>query len=457
MADSEREAHSTGAAERQLGRSALAVLVLAALTALAGPLFSYRSDVRELRTLLRSRVSRNVRLHADALDRHIQLLQAELARMAEHSELSQAEGLTARGRDLLASGHRDSALFASGVALLDAEGRKVWSEPAEIPQLGPKLESQTWFQHLRTARTPVADVLDGSQSTLAVAVPVLRDGRYSGALVGLLDALEGPLPASATLGDAALALLDPSGDLIVTDGAAPWARLPDLRERTEALLGEPLGRTLSVASEEHYAAACLVGRTGLRLVLVMPEARLLDPMRERFLLQLVLLSAVQVGAVLVLSLFIRRSYRLYLSMERRAARNEKLAALGVASSLIAHEVKNSLNGLNAATSLLAQGADPALPTHALKGQIDRLRHLASPCSTSAGLPRCAASPPTCGRCSRRRSRGSRCCPRPPTWRSRSTWAHPPAGRATRCSSAPRSTTWCATPSRRPRPPRTWAG
>lgn len=377
MSDSEREGHSTGAAERQLGRSALGVLVLAALTAVAGPLLSYRSDVRELRTILRTRVSRSARLHADALDRHVQLLQAELSRLAEHSELDLAEGLSTRGRELLASTHRDSALFAAGVAFLDASGRRAWSEPAEAPPLGARLEGRGWFQQALAARSPVADVLEDGPSTLVVAVPVVREGRVSGVLVGLLDALEGALPTNATLGEASLALLDPGGDAIFTDDAAAWARLPDLRARVDDLLAEPLGRALTAGGEEHYAAACPVGRTGLRLLLVMPEARLLDPMRERFLLQLLFLSAVQVGAVLVLSLFIRRSYRLYLSMERRAARNEKMAALGVASSLIAHEVKNSLNGLNAATSLLAQGADPALPTHALKGQIDRLRHLAS--------------------------------------------------------------------------------
>ncbi|HEY3452683.1 MAG TPA: ATP-binding protein [Myxococcales bacterium] len=377
MSDLEREARTTGAAERQLGRSALGVLILAALTAVAGPLLSYRSDVGELRTILRSRVARSVRLHADSLDRHVQLLQAELSRLAERSELDLVEGLSARGRQMLASTHHDSALFASGVAFLDPEGRRVWSEPAELGQLGARLEARGWFQRVLAARAPVADVLEGSRNTLVVAVPVVREGRILGALVGLLDALEGPLPTSSVLGEAALALFDPAGDAIFTDEKAAWARLPDLAGRAEGLLSEPLGRTLSAGGEEHYAAACLVGRTGLRLLMVMPEARLLDPMRDRFLLQLFFLSAVQVGAVLVLSLFIRRSYRLYLSMERRAARNEKLAALGVASSLIAHEVKNSLNGLNAAVSLLAQGADPALPTHALKGQIDRLRHLAS--------------------------------------------------------------------------------
>ena len=376
MADLEREIFPTRAAERQLGRSAMAVLVLAAVTALLGPLLSYRSDVGELRTLLRSRVSRDVRIYADALDRHVQLLQAELSRLAEHSELDLAEGLSPQGRELLASTHRDSALFSAGVAFLGADGQVLWSEPAEVPALGAGLSQRYWFQRTLATGTPVADVLEGSRRTVVVVVPVLRGARVVGELAGLIDVLAGPLPPADTLGDAALALFDPSGDAVLPESSPAWTRQPGLRERVEQLLLEPLGRALTVDGDEHYAAASLVGRTGLRLLLVAPEDRLLGPMRERFLVQLVFISAVQVGAVLALSLFVRRSYRLYLSLEKRNARNEKLAALGVASSLIAHEVKNSLNGLNAATSLLASGADRTLPTRALKGQIDRLRHLA---------------------------------------------------------------------------------
>lgn len=69
--------------------------------------------------------------------------------------------------------------------------------------------------------------------------------------------------------------------------------------------------------------------------------------------------------------------QLFLDLESRAQRQEKLAALGGASLLIAHEVKNSLNGLNAAASLLALGGDAALPSQTIRGQVDRLRHLAS--------------------------------------------------------------------------------
>jgi signal transduction histidine kinase len=365
-----------GAAERQLARSVVGVFVLAAATAVLGPLISYRSDVSEMRAQLHDGVTREVGLYADALDRHLGLLQAELLRLAERPELDLRDGVEASEEQLLSMRHRDSALFATGVAMVDADGLNLFSEPREIPALGRELGDRAWFQRLLALQAPVADILENSHQILVVAVPVLRDGKVTGALVGLVDAFAA-LPAHVALGDAGLAVLDPAGDVVLPPVPADWMQMPDLKARVDGLLRLPQGGELIAGDHEHHAAATLVGRTGLRLVLVAHEDKLLAHMRGRFLLQLLLLSAVQIGAVLVLAAFVRRSYRLYLDMERRAVRHQKLAALGGASSLIAHEVKNSLNGLNAAVSFLSQGGDPALPTQALKGQVDRLRHLAS--------------------------------------------------------------------------------
>jgi signal transduction histidine kinase len=76
-------------------------------------------------------------------------------------------------------------------------------------------------------------------------------------------------------------------------------------------------------------------------------------------------------------LFLRRTWRVFVDVEARIAEQEKLAALGTAASLIAHEVKNSLNGLKGAVSLLQSGGEAALVSRTVKGQVDRLGHLAS--------------------------------------------------------------------------------
>jgi signal transduction histidine kinase len=60
-------------------------------------------------------------------------------------------------------------------------------------------------------------------------------------------------------------------------------------------------------------------------------------------------------------------------MEVRATEQEKMASLGVAASLIAHEVKNTLNGITAATS---PGLDQALSGRVIRSQLARLSNLA---------------------------------------------------------------------------------
>jgi signal transduction histidine kinase len=110
-------------------------------------------------------------------------------------------------------------------------------------------------------------------------------------------------------------------------------------------------------------------------MLLASEDPLLAPIRSRFILQFALISAVQLGAVLMLTLFVRLVYRRFLLLEAQARRQERLADLGRASSLIAHEIKNSLNSINAALTLLGDSGEALAPVSVLRGQVDRLRHL----------------------------------------------------------------------------------
>jgi signal transduction histidine kinase len=81
--------------------------------------------------------------------------------------------------------------------------------------------------------------------------------------------------------------------------------------------------------------------------------------------------------ILLFSWFLRRTYLRYREMDEVLAQQEKLAALGQAASLIAHEVKNSLNGMKVAASMLSADGDRTLPVRTMRGQIDRLSHLAT--------------------------------------------------------------------------------
>jgi signal transduction histidine kinase len=85
----------------------------------------------------------------------------------------------------------------------------------------------------------------------------------------------------------------------------------------------------------------------------------------------------QALTVVLFTWFLRRTYLRYRELDERLGQQEKMAALGRASSLIAHEVKNSLNGMKVASSMLVADGDRSLPIRTMRGQIDRLSHLAT--------------------------------------------------------------------------------
>src|SRR5690606_30158214 len=87
---------------------------------------------------------------------------------------------------------------------------------------------------------------------------------------------------------------------------------------------------------------------------------------------------------------LRRAYRALLAAEQRLRHQETVAALGAASQLIAHEVKNALNGIQAALSALrGSPAAQALPVTAMRAQVVRLSNLARSL-LSFGAPRAAS-------------------------------------------------------------------
>ena len=173
-----------------------------------------------------------------------------------------------------------------------------------------------------------------------------------------------------------LVVADRAGEVLVPAIPPIWVNAEFFPRRLEQLLAQGQGVTVALSGVPEFAVATPVGDTGLRLLLVADETALLAPVRQRFLGQLVLAMILQGLTVLLFTLFLRQTYGTWRVMEARAAQQEKMAALGTASSLIAHEVKNSLNGLKAAASLLGEGSDVPLAARSIRGQIDRLGHLA---------------------------------------------------------------------------------
>ena len=375
-ASESRRSLAGSAADQRLARSVLIGLAVVAVISLVGPLLTYLNEVRETQHLLRSRVAREASVYAEALGLHFGTLEHELERLASRPQVDLLDENLQPERELLEFTHHNSPFF-SAVLFLDGAGVPVWSEPRGVLPAGSRARDR-WFQRLLRTGRPVVDALEPGSRSFVVAAPVLREGRISGAVVGLVDASKRGLPGGrATTEGSTLVVSTDSGDVLLPATPPAWTFASGFPERLRKLVRQGHPETTQLSGTPEYAAATTVGDTGLRLLLVVEETPMLAPVRWRFLWQMLLVLVGQATTVLLFSWFLRRTYRRYREMDEALAQREKLAALGQAASLIAHEVKNSLNGMKAAASMLAVGGDRALPVKTMRGQIDRLSHLAT--------------------------------------------------------------------------------
>src|SRR5262245_42265904 len=366
------------AGARQFARSVVAGLVVAGVITLGGPVLSYRADVATIREQLQLRVSREAHVYAEALRLYLGLLQSDLERLAQRPEVNLFDGSTAPEQVLLDATHHGSVLFGVGVAVLDRDGRRVWSEPARLLEPTVSVRNSRWFQELLERAAPIVDSTATHSRTFVVAVPIVRAGKIAGVLAGFLDAASGTLPGwQQELAGDELLVTNAAGDVFLPVTPPAWTRDTDVPALVGQLLAAPQGALITLGGRHQLAAATAIGSTGLRLALLADEDRVIAPARSRLLWQLGVLGLMQLGTITLFSVFFRRIYRTFLRVEAHAAEQERMAALGAVASLIAHEVKNSLNGLRAAVALQEAEGAGGLATRTIRGQTDRLAHLAT--------------------------------------------------------------------------------
>jgi signal transduction histidine kinase len=142
----------------------------------------------------------------------------------------------------------------------------------------------------------------------------------------------------------------------------------------EARAGD--GLDISEAGTRYLAFAAPV-RGSLDLWLLNRFEELDAPIRRRLFKQLFFLALVQLTTWTAFALFVRHTVHGFQQMEIRITEEEKMAKLGMAASLIAHEVKNTLNGITAATSYdLSSDPGQQASGRVVRSQLARLSNLA---------------------------------------------------------------------------------
>ena len=319
-----------------------------------------------------------VSLQARLIDDEVARLVAEMQRLSKLAEVDLADQNLEPEKRVLRIARRDTTLFTASIFILDSRGEVLWSEPQGAPLLGnaAKLVGE--------ARGEGGPVLEYAEGALQVSAPIA--GR--GAIVGQVNTANRDV-----FGYGILRAVQRGGFalLLETSRAGSAIRVAQAGQSRDEL-GAGGGQRWETARDGRrwLVTEVPLGDRPLLLRLAEPASRLEAGVWEslRSLIAIVagaLLLAVVVGALLAVA--IGRLER----AEVELGRQRELAAMGKTAAAIAHEVKNSLNGLSVALDLLAQGRAPAAAraeVHAqARSELARLKGVADDLTLFAAPPR----------------------------------------------------------------------
>ncbi|HXJ18978.1 MAG TPA: sensor histidine kinase [Polyangia bacterium] len=133
---------------------------------------------------------------AFALRDNFEILEDELKRLALLPEMNPTDPDLLQEQQILAGAHAHSVLYNTAVLLLDRDGRCVRSVPDRSAYRGQAFGDRGWFQavHAGTAG-PLFRMTDepGLGQTLKIVQPIVRNGAFAGALVGVIALAENNL------------------------------------------------------------------------------------------------------------------------------------------------------------------------------------------------------------------------------------------------------------------------
>jgi signal transduction histidine kinase len=369
------------AAHLRLGRAAVGIYVAAsavALSLLGAFLFTEQTHAEaELRKqVLVQSVNR-----AHSLQNHLELLTRELRRLGLRSEVDLFDQNLEPERSLLGVSHGSSTFFNLGVAILGVDGAVVWAEPKRFLTTGQSFAQEPWFAGLsrtRTLRIVAIAPEHAEDASLYVVSPIVRSHEFQGAIVGGID-----LSTSHTLSLQDRAIPGAATLLATPDGTVVFpARAPDFAKGTawDRLFAKgTAGNRLSeveVEGRPNVLAMAPIEGTELKLLLLVDEAKLFHAARARLQTRLAAGLALAVLPLIALIALLRHSLRIFREGEEHAMREERLQRVGEAANLIAHEVKNSLNGIRMAAELAVGPPQPGSRAERalaeLRGEIERL-------------------------------------------------------------------------------------
>jgi signal transduction histidine kinase len=410
---------------------------------LAGGTAIYQS-ARNMRRELTTEYQLFAENRAFALRDNFDILEHELNRLALSPQVNLTDDNLAPEQQLLSGAHQNSVLYNTAVLLLSADGTCLGSVPDRPEFRRQSFGDRGWFKVARASRQgPIYRATDEPDigRTIKIIQPILHDGVFTGALVGMIalgeanlitPALHDNLPPRT---DAML--IDSSGQIIYPPGRVEASFGSDWEQAIRAASGGGIGTLTGEANgqEALFAYSPVGAATKFSVVFSWPWSALNANLRQQvWTLAAILLFGfiLAVIAGLMLSAYLTRPLHALGESASRIARGEhvpsvrppfpgrteevrslvaafehmetsirqrdaelregaamlehrvrdrtqklvatqealvdaeRFAAMGKTSAAIAHEIKNTLNGLGMAVELILED-----PTN--QGRVARLR------------------------------------------------------------------------------------
>lgn len=351
-------------AHARFAKAALGIYLSVAALSVALLVVTLASDLRHDEHQLQQRLVLETDVRAHALAQHLDLLVKELQRLGLRAEIDPLDENSAPERRLLEIAHQKSTFFNVGVAILGPDGSISWGEPNDFLPRDASFASEPWFTSMRDSGAlhivPIAP--NRADSLFFVVSPITRGGRFAGALLGAVDLARS---AAVRLGGGAstpftIALAMPDGVVVYPATPPAFAQEPSWRQVVAQFGSSPATSRPRLEGARVVLASAPIAGSELQFVSFVPEQVIFAEARSRMRRRVALGLLIALSPLAILVLLLKRSLRVFRQSEERVVREEHLRLLGEASNLIAHEVKNGLNGLGMGLDLISRNT-PSRP------------------------------------------------------------------------------------------------
>jgi signal transduction histidine kinase len=347
--------HELRAIHARFARNVLGIHVAVSIVALAALVVALVSDLQYQRTGARDALIVETELRAQYLARYLGLLSDEVRRVGGLPEINLLDHELEPERTLLDSLRGESTIFKKGIALLDDKGSIIWSTPTGFLDEAMRPVPLTSLASLQKIDGVQIVPSDAETGVLFVASPIRRQNRFTGVLLVAIDLAAAPA-VDIGFGRRAgvqIALARRDGHLLFPAPGQADARLAAL---SSTAVNADRGFLFDTANPTSLVVAgAPVPNTDFFLVSAAESAALFGPAWQRLVERLGIGLALAALPIIGFSVLLRGSLRRFQVTEEEAVRAERMRSLGEAASLIAHEVRNSLNSLGVGLDIVLSG------------------------------------------------------------------------------------------------------